>query len=117
MYINIKEWEKLPKEYQAILKIACADAHMDMVAKYDARNPVALTEMISTGTQLKQYPKEIMEASYKAAQEVYAEIMAKNPDFKKIYTDFAKFRDMENGWHRLAEGSFSNFMYNRVGKK
>ena len=115
LYINTKEWEKLPKEYQAILKIACADANTDMLSKYDARNPIALNEMIATGTQLRQFPKDVMEASYKAANEVYEEIMAKNPDFKKIYTDFAKFKDMENGWHRLAEGSFSNFMYSRIG--
>ena len=114
MYINNKEWDKLPKEYQAILKIACADAHMDMMAKYDARNPVALTEMIATGTQLRQFPKDVMEASYKAAQEVFEEIMSKNPDFKKIYTDYAQFRDMENGWFRLAEGAYSNFMYSKV---
>lgn len=115
MYINIKEWEKLPKEYQAILKDACAEAHMDMIAKYDARNPIALNEMIATGTQLRQFPKDVMEASYKAAQEVYEEIMAKNPEFKKIYTDYAQFRDHQNAWHRLAEGSFSNFMYSKVG--
>ena len=111
MYINSNEWEKLPKEYHTILKLACADASTDMQAKYDARNPFALNEMIATGRQLRQFPKDVMEASYKAANEVYAEIMATNPDFKKIYTDFSKFRDMENSWHRLAEGSFSNFMY------
>jgi len=117
LYVNIKEWEKLPKEYQAILKMACADAHTDMVSKYDTKNPIALKEMIGTGTQLRQFPKDVMEAAYKAANETYEEIMAKNADFKKIYTDYAKFRDMENSWHRLAEGSFSNFMYSRIGKK
>ncbi len=88
-----------------------------MLSKYDAKNPVALNEMIATGTQLRQFPKNVMEAAYKAANETYEEIMSKNPDFKKIYTDFAKFRDLENSWHRLAEGSFSNFMYSRIGKK
>lgn len=115
MYVNIKEWEKLPKEYQAILHLACADAHMDMVAKYDARNPVALKELVASGTQLRPFPKDVMEAAYKATQEVYAELMAKNPEFKKVYSDYAKFRDLENEWFRVAEGNFSNFMYSKVG--
>ncbi len=115
MYINLAEWKKLPKEYQTILEIACANANTDMLSKYDARNPIALKEMISTGTQLRQFPKDVLEASYKAAQEVYAEIMEKNPEFKKVYTDYAAFRDMENEWFRLAEGTFSNFMYSKVG--
>ncbi len=56
-----------------------------------------------------------MEAAYQATQEVCAELMEKNPEFKKIYSDYARFRDMENEWFRLAEGSFSNFMFSKVG--
>ena len=37
LYVNAKAWESLPKEYQAILEAACAEAHVDMQAKYDAR--------------------------------------------------------------------------------
>ncbi len=118
-YFNLKAWEALPKEYQAILKSACADAATDMLSKYDARNPIALKEMVASGTQLRQFPKDVMEASYKAANEVFEEIMAKNADFKKIYMDYAAFRDQQNSWHRLAEGSFSSFMYSKLasGKK
>jgi hypothetical protein len=57
-YINSKKWAELPKEYQAIMQIACADAHVDMVAKYDSKNPTALKQLVGSGTQLKQFPKE-----------------------------------------------------------
>ena len=43
----------------------------------------------------------------------YAEICAKNPEFKKIYEDYKKFMDEQNAWFRVAEGSFANFMYSR----
>ncbi|MEI7611812.1 MAG: TRAP transporter substrate-binding protein [Betaproteobacteria bacterium] len=117
LYINLKEWEKLPKEYQTILRIACADAHMDMLAKYDSRNPAALNEIISSGTHFRQFPKDVMEASYLAAQEVYSEIMARNPEFKKVFMDYVQFRDMENAWFRHAEGTFSNYMYSKIMTK
>ena len=35
--MNVKEFEALPKEYQAILESACAEANDWMQAKYDAR--------------------------------------------------------------------------------
>ena len=41
--MNIKEWEKLPKEYQAAIEAACYEANIDMMAKYDSKNVPALS--------------------------------------------------------------------------
>jgi TRAP-type mannitol/chloroaromatic compound transport system substrate-binding protein len=84
-----------------------------MMAKYDSKNPMALKQLVGSGTQLRPFPKEVMDATYKAAQEVYAEISAKNPDFKKVYDDYKKFMDDQNLWFRVAEGAYSNFMYSK----
>jgi TRAP-type mannitol/chloroaromatic compound transport system substrate-binding protein len=51
-----------------------------------------------------------MEASFKAANEVYAEINAKNPKFKKIFDSMMAFRKDEVLWFRVAENTFDNFM-------
>jgi TRAP-type mannitol/chloroaromatic compound transport system substrate-binding protein len=112
-YINAKKFAELPKEYQAVLEIACAEAHTDMMAKYDAKNPTALKQLVGSGTQLRPLPKEIMDASYKAAMELYAETSAKNADFKKVYDDYKKFMDDQNLWFRIAEASYSNYMYSK----
>ena len=42
LFVNIKEWEKLPKEYQAAFEAACYEANIDMMAQYDFKNPQAL---------------------------------------------------------------------------
>ena len=113
IYINAKKWAELPKEYQAAVQAACADAHVEMLARYDAKNPLALKQLVAAGAQLRPFPKEVMEVCYKAAMELYAEISAKNPDFKKIYDDYKKFTDEQNSWFRVAEGMYSNFMFSR----
>ena len=112
-FINAKKFAELPKEYQTILQIACADAHVDMMAKYDAKNPMALKQLVGSGTQLRALPKEVLDACYKAAMEVYAETSATNAEFKKVYDDYKKFMDDQNLWHRVAEGSYANFMYSK----
>jgi TRAP-type mannitol/chloroaromatic compound transport system substrate-binding protein len=112
-YVNAKKFAELPKEYQAVLQLACADAHVDMMAKYDAKNPMALKQLVGSGTVLKPFPKEVMDACYKAAMEVYAETSAKNAEFKKVYDDYKKFMDDQNLWFRLAEGQYSNYMYSK----
>jgi hypothetical protein len=45
IYVNAKHWASLPKEYQTILEDACAYAHAEMQAAYDAKNPTALKQL------------------------------------------------------------------------
>ena len=101
---------ELPKDYQAILEAACGLANVDMMAKYDAVNPAALRRLVAAGVQLRPFPREIMQASYKAAVEVYGGFAETNPKFKKIYEPWKKFRDEEILWFRVAEQNFDQFM-------
>ena len=108
--VNIKAWEALPKEYQAILEAACAESNVSMLAKYDTLNPAALKRLVANGVQLRPFSNEIMAACYKAANEVYAEISAKNAKFKKVYEAMVKFRTDQVQWFSIAENRYDNFM-------
>jgi TRAP-type mannitol/chloroaromatic compound transport system substrate-binding protein len=81
-----------------------------MLAKYDAENPKALRELVAQGAVLKPYSREILEAGYKAWQEVAADISAKNPAFKKLYDSQTSFRNEETLWFRVAELPLDAFM-------
>lgn len=107
---NIDAYNKLPKEYQSILEAACAEANVWMLAKYDAVNPAALKKLLAGGTQLRAFPRPVMEASFKAATELYDETCAKNPKFKKVFDNWVKFRDEQVSWFRVSENTFDNFM-------
>jgi TRAP-type mannitol/chloroaromatic compound transport system substrate-binding protein len=109
-WINKAKWEELPKAYKQIMTSAGAQACMEMTAKYDARNPAALRRLVASGAQLRPFSQEILDAGFKAANELYDEISAKNPDFKKLYEHQRAFRDEELLWWRFAEFSFDNFM-------
>ncbi|NEX61539.1 TRAP transporter substrate-binding protein [Noviherbaspirillum galbum] len=109
-YIGIKEWEKLPKEYQAAIEAASYESHVVMQAEYDARNPAALARLLKNGVKLRSFSKEIMEACYKAANEVMDEEAAKNAKFKKIYEPWKRFRQDQNQWFSVAEVPLQNFM-------
>jgi len=109
-YINLGEWQKLPKSYQAILTAACADAGAWMVGKYDTDNVAAMRRLIANGTQLRSFSKEILDACYNAAQEVYAEYSANNPKWKAVYEPWKKFLEDEHQWFRVVEQTFDNYM-------
>ncbi|GIZ51560.1 TRAP transporter substrate-binding protein [Noviherbaspirillum aridicola] len=112
-YVGIKEWEKLPKEYQAAIEAASYESHVTMQAEYDARNPAALARLLKNGVKLRQFPKEIMEACWKATVKVMEEEAAKNAKFKKIYEPWKRFRQDQNQWFSVAEVPLQNFMISR----
>jgi TRAP-type mannitol/chloroaromatic compound transport system substrate-binding protein len=107
--INTAQWNALPSAYKAILEAACAEANAMMVAKYDAGNPGALRRLVAGGAVLRPFTRDTMEACLKAANELYAETSIKNANFKKVYEQWAKFRDEETLWFRVAENTFDNF--------
>lgn len=121
VYVNIKQWQSLPKSYQEALETACAEANIHMVAKYDAKNTEALRRLVAAGAQLRAFPRPVMEACLKVANGLYDELVAKHPEFAKIYEPWRKFRNDQLLWFRVAESSYDNFMYSAAstqsGKK
>jgi TRAP-type mannitol/chloroaromatic compound transport system substrate-binding protein len=114
--VNEKKWNELPKHYQAALAAACGEATTWMLAKYDAQNPAALRRLVAGGSQLRPFPRAVLEAAEKAAYEVYDEMSAKSPHFKRIYPEWKKFRDEEFLWFRVAEMTYDSYSFNsRVG--
>jgi len=109
--VNEKKWQELPKSYQAALTAACGEVNTWMMAKYDAQNPPALRRLVGSGTKLRPFPKAIMEASEKAAYELYGELMAKSEHWKRIYPQWKKFRDEEFLWFRVAESTYDNYSF------
>ncbi len=110
LFINKKAWSALPPAYQAALRSAAFEATAWCLAKYDAANPSALRRLVANGAQLRAFPRSVTEASFKAANELYAELGEKSPAFKKIYADWAKFRDEQILWQRFCEGPFDSLM-------
>ena len=109
-FINAKAYAALPAEFQAIVDAATTVAARDMTAKYDAFNPIALKRLVAAKTQLKAFPKEIMDAGYKASMEVFAEHEAKSAEFKTIHQDMRAFQRDQLLWARYSELRFDNYM-------
>jgi TRAP-type mannitol/chloroaromatic compound transport system substrate-binding protein len=53
---------------------------------------------------------QIMDAGFREAQALYGELSAKNPNWKKVWNDYSKFRADQNLWFSFAEASMDNFL-------
>jgi TRAP-type mannitol/chloroaromatic compound transport system substrate-binding protein len=110
LFINLAKWNELPKGYQAAVLNASTYANTWMQARYDVQNPPALKRLVAGGVQLRPFPYEVMDACLAAAKQLYAEISAKNADFKKIIELMTSFRDDEYLWWQVAEYTYDTFM-------
>jgi TRAP-type mannitol/chloroaromatic compound transport system substrate-binding protein len=101
--VNKGAWEGLPKEFRIAFETAANEQMTMMLANYDAKNPAALRRLIASGTEIRAFPRDVMEAAYKASLETFDDLANKNPDFKTIYEPWTKFVNDSNAWFRLAE--------------
>src|SRR5207245_8929486 len=81
-FVNLEKWNALPKNYQAILTNACANATTWMNARYDMQNPTALKRLLAGGTQLRPFTNEVLEACLKSTNGLWAEKCCKQADCK-----------------------------------
>jgi TRAP-type mannitol/chloroaromatic compound transport system substrate-binding protein len=117
LVINEKKWGELPKHYQSLLEGACAEANIHMLGRYDAKNPDALRRLVAGGTQLRPFPRAVMEACEKAAFELYDEMAQKSKHWARIYPGWKKFRDDQYLWFRVAEYQYDSYSYTKPAAK
>ena len=110
LYVNNKAYDTLNAEQKAMIENAAAYAHTEMQAKYDARNPAALKQLVANKTKLVSFNKAVLDAAYKESMALYSELSAKNPNWKKVYADYSNFRRDSNQWFRFTEARFDSYM-------
>jgi TRAP-type mannitol/chloroaromatic compound transport system substrate-binding protein len=110
LVVSRDKFEALPKPYQSALRAGAAIANASVLTRYDAANPGALKRLVVGGAELRLFPQDVMEACYKTANDLYGQLSADNPRFKKIADSYLAFRSDQYLWWQVAEYSFDNFM-------
>ena len=109
-YVNQKALDGLSAENKAIVRAAAHEAHVTTQARYDARNPGALKQLVAAKTKVVPFPQTVLDASFKSTMELYADLDKSNPEWKKIYADYRNFQRDQILWFRFAESRFDSFM-------
>ena len=110
LQVNAKQFDALSDAYKAALQAATAEANTWMQSRYDALNPAALKRLVQAGAVLKPFPQSVLDACFKANQELMNEASAKSPAFKKMFENQMAFQRDQVAWFRVAEGGFDDFM-------
>lgn len=112
--VNDAAWKKLTPDLQAAFRAACDEQARTMLARYDGLNPEALRKLIAEGAKVSYFPRDLMEAAYKASQELWQELSTKSPQFAKIYPQWKEFQVNSVNWFRVAESALDGFTSNAL---
>jgi TRAP-type mannitol/chloroaromatic compound transport system substrate-binding protein len=107
--IGLAAWDELPEYYKLAVQAAARAANLGMMARYDVRNPTALTELEEAGVELRPFPDDVMQAARDASEELLDELAAGDADFAAILEPWRAFRDSVQRWHGVAESSYLTF--------
>ena len=110
MIVAQKAWDSIPKEYQMAFTAACGESNAMTMAKYDSLNPIALKKLVGSGTQLRVFPKAVLDECRKAALDHDAEWSGKFPGLKILYEPYNKFHQDQIQWFRVAEDSYDTYV-------
>jgi TRAP-type mannitol/chloroaromatic compound transport system substrate-binding protein len=86
----------------------------DRTAKYDAYNAKAIKRLVAAGAQLRPFSTEILDASYKATTELYAELSTKSEKFKKLHDSMIAFHNEQIQWDQVCEATYNAYLIRRL---
>ncbi|MBV9558813.1 MAG: TRAP transporter substrate-binding protein DctP, partial [Pseudolabrys sp.] len=113
-FVNKDKWNALPKQYQAVLEQAGHYANTWCMAKYDQLNPPALRKLLAGGAKLHAFSPALMDAFFKTAMELHAEIAKENATFKKVNDSMMEFTKTTYQWFQVAEYSYDTYMIRQM---
>lgn len=116
MLVNLERWNELPKAYRAVLARACDAANAWMLARYDWANTVALKRLTAAGAIVRPFPQPVMDAFYRAANEHFGELSAKEPQFKRAFESANAFRKDNIAWWQMSEHAFDGYLISARGR-
>jgi TRAP-type mannitol/chloroaromatic compound transport system substrate-binding protein len=67
-----------------MVTIAAGQVAADLTAKYDARNAAAIKRLVAAGAQLRPFSNDILDASFKATNELFAEVSARTRSSRRF---------------------------------
>lgn len=110
-YINKDAWATLPSEYQAALETACAEASIDMMASYDAKNPPALDRLLKEDIALHPFADDILTEASRITRSLLEQEAAADPAYAAMYASYRAFGEQSNRWLGTAEQSYNAFAF------
>lgn len=107
--INLKVWESLSNEHQAIITDAMAAENNATLAEFNARNNDALDTLTDKHKViLRKFDEKTLNAIGEASGDVVSATASEGGITKEVYDSFIKFRKKAIAWSKISDQAYWN---------
>ena len=101
LLISKAKWDAMDDRQRAMIRTACRANTATQLAEGEAIQGKALAEMEANGVTIHKWNDEMLGTFKSSWDEVVAEEIAANPDFKKVWDSMQEFRAEYSKWSAL----------------
>ncbi|UCC26234.1 MAG: TRAP transporter substrate-binding protein DctP [Gemmatimonadales bacterium] len=115
LQVSRAAYDQLPDPYRELLRMACHESMVDMLARYDVENPKALNRLVNEhGVSLRAYSDEILEAAWRESNAFLEEQAAADTTFRTVYESWNAYRMEVFPYFAGNEQHYARFAFNQV---
>ena len=102
--INQDAWNSLPQDLQAIVRVACQAAVMEMLSDFTYNNGVALKKLLEEHqVELRRFPDEVLDHLREISTEMMRELAAESELMGRIYDSFQSYIEIVRPWTAISD--------------
>jgi TRAP-type mannitol/chloroaromatic compound transport system substrate-binding protein len=115
LQVSREAYDQLPEPYQELLRMACHESMVDMLARYDVENPKALNRLVNEhGVQLRAFSEEILQAAWRESNAFLEEQAASDATFRRVYESWNAYRLEVFPYFAGNEQHYARFAFSQV---
>lgn len=109
LMVNAQEYDRLPRDLQMIVKVACATENQLMASEYNFNNVRAFQLLRHKHkVDIRSYPRDVLKQFFVTSREVVEDIASEDPFTRKVYDSYRKFRKYSIDTGYVSEHGFMN---------
>ncbi|MFQ5661474.1 MAG: TRAP transporter substrate-binding protein [Gammaproteobacteria bacterium] len=104
LIVNRDRWQQLPDDLKKIIETAATATGEWIYAAMEYRNSQALQELNQKkNIELLEFPADVLAELKQLTAATLQEEAARDPDFKRVYAAYSKFRAKYAEWNKLSD--------------
>jgi TRAP-type mannitol/chloroaromatic compound transport system substrate-binding protein len=105
--VNLQAFNSLPADLQAVVRVACQAANLDMISEFNARNANALAQIAADETvEIRAFPEEVLAGLKMLTLEVIEGLAARDPLAARIWDSYRTFLEHSRAWQQISEQAY-----------
>jgi len=105
--VNLDAFNSLPENLQAIVRVACQAANLDMISEYNARNAAALAQLAADdGVEIRAFPEDVLSGLKALTLQVIEQMVARDSLAARVWTSYREFLARARPWQEISEQAY-----------